>query len=375
MTSKEYWAEFNKTLEDDEKDFLKKNKDEINIFVRQYGRGYIEEIITIYRLQKDKTLMENTRKYIVEVFKHIIQIIDNYSEATGKSKWDIIDVNGNTVKGTYTILLLNNKKLCKYGGNKGFDENLIRSMKMNNYGNNNINDLMYLIANFRSSCDKFTDINIYMFNEMKPQYKKYLNNLIYLFYGNPYDTVKNMGQHIRLLRIPYHMSCFINKFMNAKHNKINTDCTSAIDNPQKTEFSILFNERLYEKDFEDRQPLKAIGRIESIPITTNPHYIHTINCNKTYMAGYSGTTVALTYLFLMFDIDEITLKQKISYTIYSILFACSILHHSCHEILSSINMLLYPEGQNNDLIHILDYKPHQPYSDIMQVLNIHRLSI
>ncbi len=77
--------------------------------------GYIEDIIIVQKIQQDKKLMEDTRKYIVEVLKHIIQIIDNYIDARGKSKWDVITDDKTVVKGTYTQFLLHeNKLLIKY---------------------------------------------------------------------------------------------------------------------------------------------------------------------------------------------------------------------------------------------------------------------
>ena len=352
MTSKEYWEEFDKTLEDDEKDFLKNNKEEINRMVRQYGRGYIEEIITICRLQQDETLMENTRKYIVEVVKHIMFAIDEYNCDHSNDTVDLED--------PYTKYLLVKKKSSKTMNE--LNGETFDIMKSNNFANVPSCELMEMIYNFKStkvlSKLKYSRVNIH--------YKKYLQNLHSLLFGYQYETNEKTYKQEKLLKVPYYMSCFMNKKVLFKDDYLN-NCTSAIDNNNNQEFNILFGEKLFEVPYCRKIKSEiTIGRTEVIPNTKNRYYEYALKNNKTYMSGYSGTTLTLIYLLLIFDIHEYTYKQQIYFSIIAIIKYIGIIHHSIHEILSVINMLVLPNKKTGILEHVLEYIPKEYYSVIIE---------
>jgi len=357
MTSKEYWEEFDKTLnDDDEKKILNDNKEEINRMVRQYGRGYIEEIITIRRLQQDETLMEDTRKYVVEVVKHIMLAIDEYNREHSNDAVALED--------PYTKYLLVKKKSKSSETKNELGGETFDIMKSNNFANVSICELMEMIYNFKStkvlSKLKYSGVNIH--------YKKYLQNLHSLLFGYQYEMNEKTYKQEKLLKVPYYMSCFMNKKVLFKDDYLN-NCTSAIDNNNYQEFNILFGEKLFEVPY-CRKIISdiTIGRTEVIPDKKNKYYEYALKNNKTYISGYSGTTLSLIYLLLIFDIQGYTYKQQIFYSLLGIINRISTVHHSIHEIFSVINMLVFPNKTTSILEHIFKYEPKEHYFTTMKKL-------
>lgn len=374
MTSKEYWDEFDKTLEDEEKDFLKKNKEDINRMVRQYGRGYIEEIITIRRLQKEETLMEDTRKYIVEVFKHIIQIIDNYSEATGKSKWDVI-VDGKIVKGTYATFLLGRTTI-----KDTFTEIQINNMKITNYMNITLNELMgYIyIFNFILNQLQLSSIThneamimnniILNYDGINIFYKLFLKDMINLNYGEPYEVVVKKNTYIPIFVMPYRLSCLMNKHLMQRVEHLN-DCVCSSTNKQRNEYSPLYRQYEFEYQISNKKYREySTGRTKVIPTIVNDYYTSIIQSNKIFMGGRSGTSLILSYMLLMFNINNQTVEQQEIYSIIAILNYLCNPHHAYHEIFSGISMGIFPHKTHGKITHILKYDIKEHYSDTITSL-------
>jgi len=367
MTSKEYWTEFDKTLNSGDKDFLKTNKEDINRMVRQYGRGYIEEIITIRKITNNKQIMNKIHMYVCDVMTHIVNMIILYIEHKNLTN----DIFNKVLLPSYHV-----ESLYKYGKDIKFDDNTITALKTN-INSFSLQELMSMIEVFKSDIHikipDFLPYVLFHYKNINHASKQQLKNKIHLFYGFSFDTllaekILNTDLNMDLLTLNYYLSCYVNKKMVSKKD-IGAKCTSGIPNKNLQETYILHKNLTYEMENRYNYDIGLNGRSGTIPDINDKYYKYPMKYNKTYIAGHSGTSTVLIPILLMFDMSEkYNNEQSILYSIFAVLIHVVPYHHSIYEVLISCAMLKLIVGKNTTYIKIFDYIPPYNYEQIIKYI-------